>query len=513
MRVPPRFHSLRLLYTGLVALQLVPVWSVERMPTLDGPCHVYNAWIWRQQGNAAEFPQLARHFEVKRAPQPNLLGHGLMAAAMRAVSPQTAEKLLVSLCLVVFLGGAWYLAGSAGSPPGPWAFVAFPFAFHHLLHLGFYNHSLGLGLSLLAVGYIWRRRSAPTPRRALAANLLLLLCWLAHLVPHAAALLGIAGLGAARLRGAERRSTLRWAAALAPQLLLPILFLLEQGGASSGGDPLPVAARLRQLLRLEGLVVFDFSEAWATTLLALLLLALALGTFRRDRRGRGSTAERREADAFLAAALVLAAALLVAPASLGGGLLLPERLALYPYLLLLPWLWPRPSRRLAGAAVVLLSATAVVQAAYHLRWYRLLDREVERFLAPLDAVPPHQRLLTVLFDTASPAARVAVFNHAVGYVAATADLVDWGNYEATLDYFQVRFRPGLERPDLHIVEAAPRELDFAALAPAVDYVYAWRLPRPSPAERRLTAAYELVRARGDGRLYRRRRAAAAPGPG
>jgi hypothetical protein len=40
--------QLKRIYFALSILQLVPIWSVRYLPTVDGASHVYNAWILRE---------------------------------------------------------------------------------------------------------------------------------------------------------------------------------------------------------------------------------------------------------------------------------------------------------------------------------------------------------------------------------------------------------------------------------------------------------------------------------
>src|SRR6476661_8626150 len=114
------------LFFTLALLYLLPFWIVHYLPTVDGPCHTYNAWIVRQYGNVREFPLFRQYYEVNAEPYPNWIGHGIMALLMLVAPPLVAEKLLVSLYALAFLGGVWYLAGSA-RPGGRWfAFLGFP---------------------------------------------------------------------------------------------------------------------------------------------------------------------------------------------------------------------------------------------------------------------------------------------------------------------------------------------------------------------------------------------------
>jgi hypothetical protein len=68
----------------------------------------------------------------------------LLLSFIGVVPPLVAEKLLVSLIVLLFLAGCWRLGGA-------YALLAMPLTFHLLMQMGFYNYSLGVVLSLHAI--------------------------------------------------------------------------------------------------------------------------------------------------------------------------------------------------------------------------------------------------------------------------------------------------------------------------------------------------------------------------
>src|SRR6185295_17869081 len=56
--------QLRRLFFALALLYVLPFWTVHHLPTVDGPCHAYNAWILRQHGNTAEYPLFQQYYEI-----------------------------------------------------------------------------------------------------------------------------------------------------------------------------------------------------------------------------------------------------------------------------------------------------------------------------------------------------------------------------------------------------------------------------------------------------------------
>src|SRR5262249_19075533 len=169
--VEARQRWLFALFAAAALLHLVPIWRVHYIPTVDGPSHVYNAVVLRELARGT--PEFARAFAVNPRPNPNWLGHALMVPF--AAKPLVAEKLLLSLIVLLFLWGCWRLGGV-------YAFLAMPLTFHLLLQMGFYNYSLGVALLLHAIASWWRRE------RGWITALWMLFCALAHPLPAAAAI-------------------------------------------------------------------------------------------------------------------------------------------------------------------------------------------------------------------------------------------------------------------------------------------------------------------------------------
>lgn len=495
----------------------MPVWSARYVPTADGPCHVYNAWVLLHLDDPA-LPHLAETFEVRREPLPNWSIQALLVALLTVAPPLVAEKLLLTLYVVAFAAAGWYFAASVDRSRAANAFLLLPFAWHELVYWGFYNFAFGVPLLLVAVGYWWRHRDAPSPRFALAVNALLLLCYFTHLVALVMALVAIAVLWAASWPGRPLRRHALHVAILAPQALLPLWFLTSRGtDVIDSGIAAPV--RLAFLARLG--VLFPFQPPAAGVALALLFAALAAATLIGRRRPAAvaapslerpagaadgpppATAGPLERHAFALVALAFTAVFLLSPEGVAKGTILPLRLTLFPYLALVPWLAPPRQRLLRAALPVGLAVVVAWQAATLSAVHRRLEPAMRAFVAGLAPVERESRLLTIVYRRDGDLADRA-FGHLSGWTAIDEALVDWDDYQAATALFPVRFADGLGRPDVIAVEADPDAYRVARHAATVDYVYVWRMPERSPLRRRLQRFYEEAGRSGEGVLYRRR---------
>jgi hypothetical protein len=493
----------RALFFLLALLYVLPFWIVHYLPTVDGPCHTYNAWILRQYGNVQAYPLFRQYYEINAAPYPNWIGHGIMALLMFAVPPLVAEKLLVSAYALTLLAGVWYLAGSA-RPGGRWlAFLAFPFVFNFMFQFGFYNFSISLALFPWVLGFWWRHRERPASLRyGVGINLLLGLCYLSHILSFALALLAIAVLWLATLRPGNWRRHLWHIPILAPQILLPIWYFSMEGGDTLASY-WPFRRVLRYFLHLGALYTFgDFQRGLAEGVALAFLLLLIITLWRRR-----LLRPWREEDAFLLLAAVFTVLYFLSPEGMSGGTMLKNRLCLYPYLILVPWLSPGfggPTRRIAVGA---LAVAALLNLGDVTWWYRLLSGEMEGYLAGLDAVRPNTRVLPLLFPHQTHGAKVDVLGHAMSYKALERGLVDWDNYEAASTHFPIRFRDTVPWPPIESIEAHPGRLRWTAWRRRAEYVYTWQMSPDRPLNGRLGRFYEPVADAGErgGVLWQLRR--------
>lgn len=493
----------RWLFWTMVALLLIPVWSVGYFPTTDGPSHIYNAWILRQYGNTQDYPLFQQYYEIDWRPIPNWLSHAVLALLMFPFDPRTAEKVLVSGYVVLLAGAARFLAASVSIERDDrrWlAWLALPLVYNQFLHLGFYNFCLSVGFCLLAVGTWWRNRERPSLGFAVKLNLLLLLCWFSHIVSLVMALAAIGVLWLATLKGRPLKRHLVHVLILAPQVILPLWFVRSQGGGT-----IPAETSFRELwlslLSLRALYRFGLEQAWVGIAMVVLFLVLTALTLAGKLRKKDAW---REEDGFLLVALLAIVLYFVSPDGMAGGILLKNRLSLYPWLLLIPGLAPRLGRRGRAAVLSTVAIITLFQIGMLVHWYRLLQPEIREFVAAADPIEPDSRVLPLLFKRTTTAISVDVLTHAFSYVDVEKGLVDWGNYEAMTGHFPIRFRPETGLSDIYTLEAHTDEVNIRLYKGRTDFVFTWKMPPGARMNRVLRQQLKPLAEEGPARVYRRK---------
>ncbi|MBM4335385.1 MAG: hypothetical protein FJ108_05635 [Deltaproteobacteria bacterium] len=410
---------------GLASIALlVPCFWQSRIQAGDLASHSYNAWL-------AELVRSGRAPGLRVAWQStNVLFDWILAALAFQLGPEWAERLAVSLAVLVF---AWGAFGFVSAVSGRRAWDGLPciamLAYGWVFHIGFFNFYLGLGLSLCAFALAW----SGAPARIAAAVPILALAWLAHALPVAWAIALIA------FTGIWRRLPPRFR----PRATLAAVLLLT-GASALVSYLFPTRWTLRQAALVSGadqLRVFDASY----DLLALALLASWAFVVARSIRGEGVRAflSRLEVQLFL----ICVASVAIVP----GAILLPgyghalvyvaERMSLGAAVLacaVVASVGPGRSR-------LVFPLIALVFFAFLYRDERRLNRFEDRLDEVVAALPGVQRVILGVRD---PSLRVNALAHSIDR-ACIGRCYSYANYEPSTLQFRVR----AEAPNPIVVES------------------------------------------------------------
>ena len=134
-------------------LMIVPCLWHRRIEAGDLASHVYNAWL-AQLIEKGQAPGLYIVHQWN-----NVLFDWTLLHAANIVGFAAAEKIVVSLCVLIFFWGVFaFITVASGRPP--WfltpciAMLAYGYAFN----MGFLNYYLSLGLASFSIALLWRGR-------------------------------------------------------------------------------------------------------------------------------------------------------------------------------------------------------------------------------------------------------------------------------------------------------------------------------------------------------------------
>jgi hypothetical protein len=448
------------LWLTLALVQLAPVWGLRYFPSQDGASHVENAAILLHLARG-DAPVFHDYFMLGQWSSPNWLGHLLLAGLMAIAGPLAAEKMLLTAYLIGLPLAVRAAMRALRPESAPLAVLSVPLLYHCLLHYGFYNFCLSLVLFFVVLAYGLRGGRTP----GLAA--LLLLLYGCHIISWGLALVALAVLAP--------RAIARLALASLPSVAAAVWFVAGRGVGAAEGPIVTAAQRWKGLWHFSPMV-FSYAEGaqWLGAACALALAAAAAVAMVRSHAVRLA----------LLSAVVLGLYFVAPPAASGGAVLL-ERLNLYFFLTLLPWVasapWGRTGMRcLSGGALIFTLALA----GLNWPWYLAADRLLLDFMSAAPVVRSNTTFVPLVYDPRGPGPLRDLYGeplrHAAGHLAAARSAVNLDNYEAQTDLFPVRFR-GDRNPGVFVgamEENPPRvRLD----SPWIDAVLVWDPARTAPA--------------------------------
>jgi hypothetical protein len=401
-------------------LLLLPCFWQSRIQAGDLSSHVYNAWL-AQLIERGQAPGLTL---VRQSN--NVLFDLMLSSFMRVLGAGAAQRLAVSLAVLVFFWGSFLFVWSwSRRNIAPWqlapcfAILAYGWVFH----MGFFNFYISLGLSFGALALLrksWRQANRLAIPVAVA---LFVVAYVAHALPVVWGLGLLAYYSVAQALPARRRVPLVFAAICGLTLLGVLL-----------GQFFPTRRGIDQVVSMTGAdQVWLYGQsyvavAWAVAVIWALCLARVVSA-----RGLVRTLldVRFQLCAICAASLVL----------LPGGVLLPG------YRSALDFIAERMS--LAGAILFcalvasvrlpkpLVASLACMAAVFFFLSYsdELALNKVETEMARVVAqLPPGQRVISVLAD---PESRIKSMQHVVDRVCV-GHCFSYANYEPTTAQFRVR---------------------------------------------------------------------------
>ena len=429
---------LRILFAAMFAISVVPIWWFPIFPSQDGPAHLYNALVL---ADYQRVPAYREFYEIRLTAAGNLLSQLLMVLLVKLFPLFIADKIIVTLCVLLLPLALRYLLQSIDPDLAPLSFLGFVLAFSFFLHAGFWNFCLGVPLAFFTLGYFLRHRDESTFLTAAKLAGLSAVCYTAHLVAWGMLIAAVAAI-LAGCRNASRRPSL----VLLLAASVPAIFFLRYATEGShavhftAGQYREKAEAILGLRFLHGYAASDTTLAvWLARISSILVAAgIAVGLL-------GS--RRQFLNPFLFLAALLAVAAWLGPESFGTGAYLRERLSLFAFIFLFTGMGAAGCfRGMMPYLALLLSVFAIAGMWGRRESYRQWSGILAEYAAAAPHVQPGSTVLPLRgYEGERPLHPTL---HAAG-VLAPRPFIDLRNYQALSEVFPVRFRllpPGLDPP-------------------------------------------------------------------
>lgn len=451
VRTAPWGQAEAVLFLIVLFLNLGPVFSTGIFSTLDGPAHVYNSNIINQ---LLFDPDTVYRQYFQLNPDvliPNWIGHVLLSLLNSVLPGVLAEKLVVSIYLLLLPLAFRYFVKAVNPANTLFSYIIFPFTYTLFFLMGFYNFSFGLVGLFFALGYaLNNREELHRPKKAVFLFALLMLTYFSHLVLFLLLLLLLASWFASTLfikwlnRKQEAftwkpqvRRALVLAAVASPGLLLSLLFFMNRPTIPGGETFLPRAELLSWLKNLRPLIAYCFprEEPYTRLLVYLLggLILLTIGLRIRTILKMKFKNILQPVDFVLPVALLMLVLFFIMPDSQNGVGMISIRYCYLFFILLFTWVLTQQLSKLFfwPVVAVILYSHFNLNAYYTevLRFNNTIAIETARaadFIVPGSTVVPFNL-------------REWNFGHTFGYVGIDKPIVVLENYECDGTHFPVNW--------------------------------------------------------------------------
>lgn len=494
-----------LLIGVLIVAYLLPIWLFPYFPTQDGVSHVYNSQILTEYGNPAY--QFRDYYEINWYPFPNWVSHFALAVLMFVFPPLIAEKVFLSLYVILFPLAIRYFLNVVQPGRDVFVILSFTFIYNYLFLMGFYNFAVSVPFFFFALGYWWKHKVQMNWTRSVLLNLLIVITYFAHLISYAFILFSIALLALLHFRRDFKRILITGCYLLPAATLifvyLPTSDLLAGEPPELGLER--VGELFNNLIGMRVLVAYNDYQGWISAAVSIFLLCFAIVTIWQNRKN--SNAGTSGQNGFLCLAGVLFALYFILPNSIGPGGWVNDRLAILATLTLFAWfcgLNQHQWTRVLTAAVTLLALINVVSIGV---LFKNLNAELRAFNAFVQRVEPNKVILPLHFDPRGSSSRVGIFVNAANYYCLDNGCINLGNYEVQFDYFPIRFKSDFETPTqekewVQTVHWRAEEIDLCDYADNVDYLLLWGTPDEPIVAEAIEACYTLIASEGKLKLFK-----------
>lgn len=455
----PRIVSLTesVLFGIILAIWLMPIWSVDFFVTGDGPCHLYNSKIlldWYSHVNKSFYEPF---YFVNTNFEPNWLFNLLTMPLLAFFSPGTAEKIFLSIYVLGFAFGFRFFLSQINPKSLFLSSVALVFCQHKLLMLGFYNNCLSFALWFWVAGWWWKIRDNFSPWAHVVMAFLFLLTYSAHPMGFSFAGLTILCLLFGLLVMDTRQDGIKTAVgklfkrgfatflSALPSFVLLIEFAFRRDWSADKSTPNLVDA-LENIGRLSSLVGLNDSEAklaiWTAVFCWSIFIAALYFRFKTGPRALQAS------DGLFLFVWVAIYCIVRPPSAIAGGLEVPMRMVMVPYFAMLFWAatasfptWASIAGQLGALA---LTGLFIQDRLPSIREASALAKEVydchQHIKEPAVILALNYDYTGRTPEGKEIANKIWLFGHVDCYIGAKQSAVISDNYEASYAYFPMIWR-------------------------------------------------------------------------
>lgn len=477
-----------IIFASLTLMSLVPIWLCTYIPTLDGPLHLANAKILESLllHNDALFSQ---YFMIMRGSYTNYAEPLLLIALYRFSSILVAEKILLSLYIILLPLSARYAIASINSTNMFLSLLMFPFVYNCTFNYGFYGFVLSLPFFFIAIGFWYQHRASLSTISVIILATIILLSYLFH--PLTFIMIGIVLFSATayqlfdKLNHAENKlCVLRLflvkhivplVYSLLPSILL-LLYFFKQEGRSVGFES---SFYYRLLYRLVWLITLgtlrslgrlDYITAISLAGIFIWLIIISI-------KGKKVFLIKNE---FVISLFALLFVYFCSPSQASNGSVIIPRLQLFVIFILILCFAEQSFSSVLKRNVLISACLICLFSTSHILYeYRHLNKYLETYLSTSRFIKTDSTVLSINFQKRPQYLQFSPWHHAASHLSWQRHIVDLIDSQATETYFPVNYNPRLN-PFTHLghnIQYFPYDINIKTYMETtnsrVDYVLLW----------------------------------------
>ena len=503
-----RRNQSQILVVVLCLLHLIPIWGFTFIPTQDGISHVYNSYILKEWNNP-DYTKFHQVYDLNLTFFPNWSNYAFFYLALHIVSPLIAEKIYVSICVLLFPFSFYYLLTAINKRLRIFSLLGFLYSYNYLLQMGFYNFTLAFPLCLISIGYWWKYKACLSITRVAVLNLLIIGTYFSHFGPFTMLVFTLTFF--AFVHFLEHLSD--WQNSLRKSLsffgyMVPVFFILvntvlknpetlypekwlERHKSNQFSHYLSWTELWNNFLKVESLVYFNDSYIIVSKILLIFICLCIMWTIIERIHQKQVF---RSQDVFLFLSIILVVLYFKLPWRHGSPGWINPRINLFIFPVLLGWFVVPKSLWFRKILVGMMLLMTLWHLGLTIRDYHLLNKDMKEFMAGAELIRPDSSVS--LLETVSevlgakhhgPIKYLSPFYHGACYYCFENGSHYVGNYEPKYHYFPLHYKNG--------------NWKFKYVNDITDYVITWRASDQHPDVKSIKRDYKLIYQTENLKLY------------
>lgn len=502
-----------ILSVGLVCLlHLIPIWCFTFIPTQDGISHLYNAYILKQW-HQPEFARFHQVYNLNLTFFPNWTNYAFFYLALHILPPLMAEKIYVTVCVLLFPFSFYYLLSAIDKHRRIYAWLGFLYSYNYLMQMGFYNFTIAAPFCLIGIGYWWKHRAHFGLGQVAMLNLLLLATYFSHFGPFVLLLFTLSFFSGVDLlislsnwRDGEWRKRLSFFGYLLPAYFILInthltnpeardqaSWIAKHNGAQFSHYK-SLTTLWTNFMQAEPLVYFNDSYLPISKFLLVLVGLCLIWTI----VVRIQQKQIFQLDSlFLVLVLLLTVLYFKLPWRYGSPAWINPRINLFILPILLGWFLVPNRLWVKRVMVGLMLMLTFWHLGLTIRDYHRLNKDMKEFMSGARLIKPHS-VISILdqatdfreTDHHGSIRDLSPFYHGLCYYALQTGSLYIGNYEPKYHYFPLHYKNG--------------NWKFRYVHGQIDYLVAWHEKANHPTLKEIEQDYQLIYQTKQLKLYQHR---------